>query len=576
MIKSDVIKIKVKGCRKLDYFKSIGYEIREDYLEINVKDLNVGSREIVNVICDFCSSESSVTYKEYLRNILNSGKFACSKKCGSQKSKETNIQKLGVDHPLKLQEFRDKQAKTNLLKFGVEFLQQSETIREKTKNTYLENFGVEHISQTRENRKRSKDWTSSQEFKMKSRKTLFENYGVENPTQSEEIQQKIKINNLSKWGFEHPMKSEVIKQKLKDSLLSKFLVDNITKFEFFRKNNFEIAKDENYICYEENGVCSFRCDNKLVHTFSIPSDIYFKRKSSKLTLCTVCYPTNEISSIKEKNLLDFIKSIYNGEILESYRDKIEIDIYLPELKIGFEFNGLYWHSDKFKDKNSHLNKTKYFLEKNIRIIHIWEDDWLSRNEIVKSQISNWVGLTKNKIFARKCQINIIEKTKLSTNFLNENHIQGVDKSKVKVGLFFENEIVSIMTFNKIEGRDLLGEREWNLSRFCNKSNYNVVGGASKLLNYFIKEFNPKRIISYADKSWSNGQLYEKIGFKKVSDSEPDYKYIINGVRRNKSNFKKNNLKTNLSESQEMKKREILKVWDCGKTKFEMNLNYGNL
>ncbi len=569
MIKSEIIKIKVKGCRKIDYFKSLGYQIDGEYIEINVKHLTNGSRETVEVICDFCSVESTVTYKEYSRNISNGGKFACSKKCGYQKSKETNLEKIGVEHPLKLQEFRDKQAKTNLAKYGVEFLQQSQKIREKTKNSYLENFGVEHISQLQENRERSKEWTSSEEFKNKSKNTLLEKYGVQNPSQSLEIQQKIKSNNLIKWGYEHPMQSDLMKEKLKNSLLLKYDVDNITKFEGFRKSKFKIAKDENYISYDENGVCVFSCDNDFDHNFFIPTDVYLKRKLSKLSLCTVCFPISETPSIKEKNLKDFIKSIYNGLIIESYREKFEIDIYLPEINLGFEFNGVYWHSEKFRDKKSHLNKTNYFAERAIRIIHIWEDDWLHKNEIVKSQIRNWLKLTEKKIFARKCELKIIQNTSLSSNFLNENHIQGTDKSKIKVGLFSENELVSIMTFNKSEGRDSLGETEWNLSRFCNKLNCSVIGSASRILSFFIKEFQPTRIISYADKSWSMGELYQKIGFQKLYETSPDYKYVVGGIRRNKSNFRKSKLKTSLTESEEMKQREILKIWDCGKIKFEM-------
>lgn len=572
MLKSEVIKIKIKGCRKLDYFKSLGYDVSGEYIEINIKDLNTGSREIVEVICDYCGKELSVTFREYRRNIGSTGKFACCKKCGSQKSKETNIERFGVEHPLKLQEFRDKQAKTNLEKYGVEFLQQSKIMQEKTKNAYLENFGVEHISQLQKNRQRSKEWTSSEKFKIKSRETLLQNYGVENPSQSEQIREKIKSNNLSKWGYEYPQQSDIIKEKIKNSLISKYSVDNITKCEYFRKNNFCIAKHPNYIAYVGDGVCRFSCDNYSNHEFFIPSDIYISRNVSKLNLCTVCFPISHSPSIKEKNLLEFVKSIYKNEVIESYREKMEIDVYLPDLKIGFEFNGLYWHSDKFRDKKFHLSKSNYFKEKGIRVIHIWEDDWLYKNEIVKSQIKNWLGLTEKKIFARNCTVKIIDDTSSSTVFLNENHIQGVDKSRIKIGLFYQNLLVSIMTFNKSEGRDLLKESEWNLSRFCNKLNYNVVGGASKILSFFIKEFNPKRIISYADKSWSTGELYEKLKFEKVSESNPDYKYVVNGVRKNKSNFRKSKLKTNLSESKEMKQREILRIWDCGKIKFELKLH----
>lgn len=567
MIKINTIKIPLKDCRKLEYFISLGYKCIDDLIEIRIEDLNVGSRKVVPVACDFCENEVETTYKEYLRNIKNGGKFSCSKKCGSLKAKKSNIEKYGVEHPLKLQEFREKQSNTNLERYGVEFLQQSKEIREKTKKSYLENFGVEHISQLNENRERSKNWLSSNEFRQKSKKTLFENYGVDNPSQSEEIQNIIKLNNISKWGTEYPSQSDVIKEKIKNVNLSKYNVDNITKSEEFRKNNFGVAKETNYLSYVGDGYSLFKCDNNLEHQFLISCDIYIKRKLSN-KLCTVCYPIGDTPSLRELDLLEWIKSIYSGEIIKSHRDDMEIDIYIPEMKLGFEFNGLYWHSDKFREKNYHINKTNFFRDRGIRIIHIWEDDWLNKNTVIKSQIRNIFKLNENKIFARNCKVEILSDNKIVTKFLNENHLQGVDKSKIKIGLFYKDELTSLMTFNKLEGRKLLSDDEWNLSRFCTKMNCNVIGGASKLLSFFINQFKPKRIISYADKDWSMGELYENLGFIKISESKPDYKYVTNGVRKNKSNFKKSKLNTKLSESLEMKNRNILRIWDCGKIKFE--------
>ena len=119
-----------------------------------------------------------------------------------------------------------------------------------------------------------------------------------------------------------------------------------------------------------------------------------------------------------------------------------------------------------------------------------------------------------------------------------------------------------MLFDHYEGRKKMNKNEWNLSRFCNKLNYSVVGGASKILNYFIKSMDPKRIISYADKDWSQGNLYESIGFVLISEINPDYKYVVDGDMIHKSRFRKS--LTGISESE----LNIPKVWNCGKLKFE--------
>ena len=236
------------------------------------------------------------------------------------------------------------------------------------------------------------------------------------------------------------------------------------------------------------------------------------------------------------------------------------------MNIGFEFNGLYWHSDKFKESVYHLNKTNYFKDKGIRIIHIWEDDWVYKNPIIKSQILNI--LKKNeKIFARKCFVIEVD-VKTTGKFLDDNHIQGKSNSVKKLGLYYNDELVSLMTFDNFEGRKKMEEGGWNLSRFCNKLNTNVIGGASKLLNYFIKTYNPSRIVSYADKDWSIGALYQTLGFENVGGNGPDYKYIVGGKRVHKSRYKKSKLNTELTESKQMELNGINKIFDCGKIKFE--------
>jgi hypothetical protein len=247
---------------------------------------------------------------------------------------------------------------------------------------------------------------------------------------------------------------------------------------------------------------------------------------------------------------------------------------LPEIKIGIEFNGLYWHSNKFKENNYHINKLNFFKEKGIDIKMIYEDDFDINLPIIKSQINNWLGLTQNKIYARKTEVKQVTNTEEYRNFLNQNHIQGFVASKLVYGLYHQDNLVSLMCFDKKEGRLNMEEGEWNLSRFCNLLNHQIVGGASKLLNHFIKINRPSRIISYADKDWSNGNLYFTLGFRLLSESKPDYKYIVDGLRKSKQNFTKAKLQKlghdiSLTESQIMENLNINKIYDCGKMKFEL-------
>jgi hypothetical protein len=126
-----------------------------------------------------------------------------------------------------------------------------------------------------------------------------------------------------------------------------------------------------------------------------------------------------------------------------------------------------------------------------------------------------------------------------------------------------------MTFDHFEGRKKMNDDEWNLNRFCTKKEMVVIGGASKLFNFFLKEISPKRIISYSDRDWSIGNLYNKLGFNLISKSEPDYKYVINNKRVHKSNMKKSKIEYKITESEYFKSKNIYRIWDCGKLKFEI-------
>lgn len=557
MLKSINILVNTRYNMNLKYYNNLGYDIDKEFILVDVKDLPPNCKEFVEVECDYCNKIETIKFIKYNRSMKsNIKKYACCRKCISIKTKESNITEFGVDSLSKLDYIKDKSKKSCLEKYGVEYANQSEIVKENIKISNIKKYGVDCVLKSPDIRKQIKE-------------TNIEKYGVDNPTKLKYFTEKIKLTNLKNFGFEYATKSDFIKEKTKKTNTLKYNTDNNSKNDIFRKNNYKIANDPFYVKYIGIGISIFNCDNNKNHTFEINKDNYNKRLNYNIPLCTICYPIGDQKSIKEKELLEFIKNVYTGEVIPGHRDGLEIDIYLPQLKIGFEFNGLYWHSNMYKDKNYHLNKTEHFQKKDIRIIHIWEDDWDLKRDIIKSQIKNWLNITENRIFARKCKIKDINDPKIVRRFLDNNHIQGFVSSKIKLGLYYNNELVSLMTFDNFEGRKRLGVNEWNLSRFCNNINTNVIGGSSKLLNYFIKKYIPNRIISYADKDWSVGEIYEKIGFLKLYESKPDYKYIVDYKRIHKSRYKKSKLNTELTESKFMRKIGIEKIYDCGKIKFEL-------
>ncbi len=557
MLLTKTVLLKRRGNNKLEHYIKLGYDVTGDEFLVNVDDLTKNSVTLVHVECDICNKRKFLSYSKYLKNVLNQNIYTCSRSCSNIKIKKTNLEKYGEEWACSSDLVKEKTKKTNLEKYGECYTFNVESINSKIKETNLEKYGVDNVFK-------------SDIFKNKIKETNLEKYGVDNVFKSDIFKNKIKETNLEKYGVEYYVQTYgfniLVRDKINITNLERYGGHPMRNDEFRKK--FNICNDLSYIGYISDGNSLFSCDKN--HEFILSSDQYRGRKNNNTNLCSICYPISEHRSIKEIDFLTFIENNYNGEIISGYRDKMEIDIYLPELKIGLEFNGLYWHSDKYKDSGYHITKTKYFNDRGIRIIHIWEDDWDFKRDIVESQIKNLLNLNNIKIFARKCDVRKIKDINIIKKFLNENHIQGFVRSVEKFGLFFDNELVSIMTFDNFEGRKKMEEGGWNLSRFCNKLNTSVVGGASKLLNAFIKDKDSYRIISYADMDWSQGDLYYKLGFDKVNETRSDYKYIIDNKRVHKSNFKKSKLNTILSESDHMKINGILRIYDCGKIKFTKN------
>lgn len=284
-----------------------------------------------------------------------------------------------------------------------------------------------------------------------------------------------------------------------------------------------------------------------------------------------CPKCSHFVSKWEQEVHDFIVGLgieceqTNRSVLNGY----EIDIFIPSLNIGIECDGLYWHSDKFIDKTQHLEKTNLANEHGIYLIHVFEDEWLFKRPILESMLRNMFGLIGNRIYARECEIIEVNAHERAM-FLNENHIQGNAQSKWNYGLSYNGELVSLMTFGhprvNLGGKKKDGSYE--LVRFCNKLNYNVVGGASKLFKHFIDVIHPTDIVSYSDKRWSKGNLYVVLGFEHDHDSPPNYFYVNGLVRLNRFGFRKSMLVNegydpNKTEKEIMEDRGYSRIYDCG-------------
>ena len=565
-----------------------------------------------------CSNNSSDTKQKKLATTREryGTDYAIQSDAGKEKQRQTNLERYGDACPLKNADVRKKAVETSMKKYGTEYAMQSKEYRDsigyespfndseiqkKIKKTMVERYGSECSLQNNAVREKAKKTNlakygseygfGSKEIQDKIRKTNLERYGVENAFQRQDVKDRMRQNNIDEYGVTANALRPEVMQKKHDTMMERYGVDNPTLskelhekavrnylyssydriMEKWRNHVIPLfSKDEYAGCtvgksYKWKCVKCGREFEQVVHTTGNNVFRFMPR-------CWHCYPNmnEQGQSYKEKEVLDFVKSIYNGEIIPNAHGVIgrkELDIYLPDKNLAIEFDGLYWHSEEQgKGEDYHLSKTEACEEKGIRLIHIFEDEWNLKKEIVKDRIRSILGIGQKRIYARNCML--AEISSVSANeFLEANHLQGGDNSSIRYGLYYNDELVSVMTFGKPRFNK---NYDWELVRFASKNGCNVVGGASKLLAQFSK-LNSGSVVSYADRRYSDGGLYEKLGFRKVGVSKPNYWWCKGDDKLTRYACQKHRLKKilgdafdpELSETENMEFNGWTRMHDCG-------------
>lgn len=372
-----------------------------------------------------------------------------------------------------------------------------------------------------------------------------------------------------KWGTANPMKNKetvrkCISTKLKLSPENMYSTSKIC--EIFNRDKTTIVK-----LYDHLGIVPVFAEG----CYHISSQSFETlKKYFELT-------QNHEISVAEKEIVEFIESIYDGEIITNSRKIIppkELDIYIPSKKLAIEFNGLYWHSSVFVDKSYHLEKTLACNALDIDLIHIFEDEWIFHKEIIKSMIASRLGIYKTKIFARKCTVREVD-VDTARKFFNLNHLMGFARGNVYLALVHNEMIVQMIVFNFKGFHD--GNVE--LTRMATAINTQVIGGFSRLIVNFCNRYDITSLVSYIDRSKFNGNGYISVGFRIISDNPPSYHYIVNGKREHKSRYRKARLKflhdssllkywnENDTEKSIMEKNGYYRIYDCGTVKVEYSV-----
>lgn len=379
--------------------------------------------------------------------------------------------------------------------------------------------------------------------------------------------------------------------KTKDDIMREF-PEFISYWNKYSDRNKILSNPDNYIQCLECGLKLKKLSQTHLKLHGLtPSQYkekhYIKTTGSKsygLLMAKIWHENENIISYRSKaecEIEEYIQSLSVKTISQYRKLGIELDIYLPDYNLAIEFNSLYWHSEHNggKYKTYHLEKTEICEQNGIQLLHINSDEYIKNKKLIFSMIKSKIGLNE-VIYARKCYIKEIN-SKIEREFLEENHIQGYGKSNFKIGLFYHDKLISLMTFST--NRKYTGDKSnktdsYELVRFACKQGYNIIGGASRLLKYFEKTYKPEEVISFADRKWTSmikGCVYDKLGFDMVKVTKPNYWYILNdNTKLHRYNFTKHsilkkfpNADNNLSEWENMKILGYDRIWDCGNMKF---------
>ena len=513
-----------------------------------------------------CSANATANGIERLNQIRRTKleRYGNDSYVNPEKARETCLKKYGVNNVSKSPEIIEKIKETNLERYGYDSTFKVPAIKEKIKLAVISKFGVDNVSQ-------------SELIKEKKIATYIDRLGVDNPFKSEEIMRRCKENYRKRFGVDYPSQATEVRDKV---------------IETVRKNNYKnldivqrglskvdlLFSEDEYISMSYKNKYPVKC-RKCGNIF----DDHFDGNGHPR--CLKCIPNIAGFSYAEKEIGNYIGSLISGEIL--YRDRSvlknrELDIYIPSEKLAIEYDGLFWHSETAggKTKEYHLDKLDRCNLQNIRLITIFEDEWINKKDIVKDRLKTILKKNDNKIYARECKIEEIS-GKHTNMFIDKHHIQGRCPSKVNIGLFRENELVSVMTFGTpriILGNKQMDRDSYELLRFASNGCI-VMGGASRMFQYFLKTYSPKQIISYADRRWSDGKLYETLNSQSKEIVEPSFTYFKPGyaIRYHKFGFRKSALDKkldifdlNLTEWENMQLNGWDRIWDCGNFKYEWN------
>lgn len=465
----------------------------------------------------------------------------------------------------------DERTKRTIEKYGVTNTAKLDNVKEKTKQTNLAKYGTTHPSKTSE-------WLINRQH------TLQQRYGTTNLNHVESIALKRKETWQKNYGTDHPWKNHDVRSKIKQTTLSKYGTMLFVESDMFRQRLKEYREAQGGLSYRQTlnpDAYTLLKDAKWLYDQHVTNEKHLEQIAAELGvngttvgryLHSHGIPTQHYTfSIAETQIADQLRQC-NVEVIQNSRTIIppyELDIYLPEHKLAIEYCGLYWHSEPRCDKDYHFNKFMSCAEQGIRLITVFEDEWVANKERVINTIKHKINMASHECaYARQCTVINIDKD-TRRKFLESNHYIGDIAGTVSYGLMYNNELVAAIVFKR---RHQVGE--WELLRYA--TSRRVPGGFTKLVRHFCRHNDWNRVTTFADLRWSDGHLYEATGWEQVDILKPDYYWVKGYQRFHKFNFRHARLSSKLAtydpsqtEVENCTANGYHRIWDIGKIKYQL-------
>ena len=435
-------------------------------------------------------------------------------------------------------------AQTMLARYGVEHALQSKIFMDKMVSTLQNNHGTSTVYSA---------------GKVKRDTTMINTYGVLYPLESPKILSKTRNTLKSRIGVEYPFMDRSIRRRAVETILSRYGVSTVMQLPEVRA----AIKHTLYKTYGVENASQINLDKGALAKFNDDADFSRVYRELDSTKAISTYYGMSISSVQkraaklglpkkralisvpEQQVADYMRDI-GAVIVQSNRTVIrpkEIDIFLPEQNIGIEFDGIYMHSSRMTDSMHLLDKTMRAYDAGCKLIHVFSDEWLYHEQIVKSRLAHLIGKS-DRIYARRTDVQIVSDKSIIDKFLEKNFLGSVMQYDVSVSLRYNGRVVSVMTFRLYDTHN-------ELVQFCTECGTTVVGGPSKLLRHFCRShFNA--IMTRSDIRWGAGSMFAQMGFTAVEYMQPDYWFVKGQMRVDKH------------EHARLEKTTVLhRIYDCG-------------